>query len=134
MRKLLLFTLLIFSVCNTAFSQDGVHGPNDSWHRRMWDNNKMLRFCMMNVGCFPAGFYWIDIHGHTWLIESFGSGKSIDDPICKITFVPGNFLDEAAKMNLEILHEADISPYIRQPNETHPPVILQNGRFDRDRP
>lgn len=126
MRKVLLSSLLLFSACNAAIFQNGVLGLNDTWHRRMWDSNKMLRFCMMNVGCFPAGFYWIDIHGHTWLIESFGSGKSIDDPICKITFVRGNFLEEAAKMNLEILHEAEISFYIRQPNEAHPPVILQN--------
>lgn len=125
----------LFSISTNA--QNEYSEPFDEWHRNTMRRNEHLIQCTSNIGLFPKGFYWVDLHGHTWYYEAnpYHDGSSEDirlAAICTVTFVPipyeelrEAYLAERGR-NLREYYELHSYSYTHPSNEPDPPVFRQN--------
>ena len=132
MRVLHVVLLLLF--CTTAsWAQQVEKEPLDAWHSRMWKNDSTLEDCMLNVELFPHGFFWVDIHGHTWLILETPVWRLVEDnspgkAITLIAYTYYNAQEIAMAQGWPIYRSLDEYPWMNPPKSEYPPVFVQENR------
>ena len=134
--RILHVVLLLLSCTTASRAQHVEKEPRDVWHSRMWQNDSALQECMMNVELFPHGFFWVDIHGHTWLI--------LENPVCRlvednspgkaltlIAYTYYNALEIAIEQGWPMYRSLKEYPWMDPPKSEYPPVFVQdNGPGD----
>ena len=137
MRQIIIAILLL----TTTVGYSQIREPKDNWHKEML-NDPFLCECMLNIGLFPKGFYWMDVHKHIWLVvpnpltEIGRRSEGIDRnfALCISVYLS----DPRAKEVLYLVEKKILKVYpasegvSHMPAATHsdPPVFLQIDKHD----
>lgn len=122
----------------SAHGQDKYTEPKDQWHHDML-HDQVLEECILNIGLFPKGFYWQDMHGHMWLfipnplsgLHEINNGSG---PALAISIFLGHGYREEVEESVArgksqvVSRMEDIFPHILDSTYPNPPVILQTDR------
>lgn len=129
MNKQFLIALLVL-ISIKGFAQNVEKEPQDAWHNKMWHSNDVLGECLLNIGLFPNGFFWVDIHGHTWLFIENPVQRLVEHgrPGCELSlnaYTYYNALDIAREQGWPVYHSLDDYPWMNPPESKYPPVFVQ---------
>ncbi len=136
MKRYLAIVVMLLTFINT-YGQDKYTEPHDQWYREML-HDPVLEECILNIGLFPKGFYWQDIHGHMWLfIPNPLQDIDINDgagPALSLSIFLGHGCREEVEESVAqgksqvVSRMEDIFPNILDSTYPNPPVILQTDR------
>ena len=137
MRQIIIAILLFTST--VGYSQ--IREPKDNWHKEMRNDPFLCEF-MLNIGLFPKGFYWMDVHKHIWLvipnplteIGRRSEGIDRDFALCISVYLS----DPQAKEVLYLVEKKILKVYPASEGVQHmpaatysdPPVFLQIDKHD----
>lgn len=134
MRRLLTIIVVLLATFAVARAQEFAKEPEGG----MWAySDGALTDCVMNIGLFDKGFYWVSREGYSWWV--------LENPILRIgdtqllqvnAFLYYDVLALARQQGWPV-HES-LDSYLRSctpgSTDSHPPVFLQSDKRDKARP
>lgn len=129
----LLTTLIAILAVTIAGAQDF----SRETHEILDCKDEYLYNCMLNIGMYPHGFIWVDLHGHSWWVlenPAITYDRAVSEEFSFLTvnaFLSYNALDLARQEGWPVFSGRDILTYTPGPNESHPPVFLQTDKHDK---